>query len=535
MALTEKQKKFIEDIARYVQKYAKAYGIKVHSAIIAQAILESGWGESRLAAQYQNYFGLKCGTKWTGKSVNMTTQEEYEPGTLTTIKDNFRVYDNMEEGVKGYFEFIQLARYQNLRGITDPREYLQTIKNDGYATSSTYVENTMKLVTQYNLTKYDEKQEETTMGKTAQDVLNVMRGWLGYSEANGKFRQIIDLYNSVKPLPRGYAVKYSDEWCDTCVSAAGIAAGCSELIGRECGCEQHVKIFQSMGIWIEDGTITPIPGDIILYNWDDGTQPNDGYSDHIGFVESVSGGKITCIEGNKGEAVARRVLSVGNGNIRGYARPKYASGGGAAKPSKSVTEVAKEVLAGKWGNGDDRRNRLTAAGYNYNEVQAEVNRLASGGSSAPKKSVDEIAKEVIAGKWGNGDDRKNRLVAAGYDYNAGIRIFSNNNKADLIQIHRPRTFSEPYEQRSANQGQPKEEKENREKNAGKGSRRRQHRETTGGDRHQRRIRTLGDGYCDRQEGRIKAQPPGTYRKKDKGRIDVSPYGAYHRAGGVLHQ
>ena len=173
-----------------------------------------------------------------------------------------------------------------------------------------------------------------------------------------------------------------------------------------------------MGIWIEDGTITPIPGDIILYNWDDGTQPNDGYSDHIGFVESVSGGKITCIEGNKGEAVARRVLSVGKGNIRGYARPKYASGGGATKPSKSVTEVAKEVLAGKWGNGDDRRNRLTAAGYNYNEVQAEVNRLASGGSSAPKKSVDEIAKEVIAGKWGNGDDRKNRLVAAGYDYNA---------------------------------------------------------------------------------------------------------------------
>lgn len=46
--------------------------------------------------------------------------EEYTPGTLTQIKDNFRVYDNMEEGVKGYFEFIQLSRYQNLRGITDP-------------------------------------------------------------------------------------------------------------------------------------------------------------------------------------------------------------------------------------------------------------------------------------------------------------------------------------------------------------------------------------------------------------------------------
>ena len=135
---------------------------------------------------------------------------------------------------------------------------------------------------------FGEKQEEEQMGKTAQDVLNVMRSWLGYNEVNGKFRQIIDLYNSVKPLPRGYAVQYHDEWCDTTVSAAGIKAGCSDLIGRECGCEQHVKIFQSMGIWIENGTIVPKPGDIILYNWDQSYQPNNGYSDHIGFVESVS-------------------------------------------------------------------------------------------------------------------------------------------------------------------------------------------------------------------------------------------------------
>ena len=146
---------FIEQVAKFIQKYAAQYGIKVHSPIIAQAILESGWGNSKLAARYNNYFGLKCGTKWTGKSVNMTTQEEYTVGTLTTIKDNFRVYDSMEEGIKGYFEFIQLARYQNLKGITNPKKYLETIKADGYATSSTYVTNNMKLIEQYNLTKYD--------------------------------------------------------------------------------------------------------------------------------------------------------------------------------------------------------------------------------------------------------------------------------------------------------------------------------------------------------------------------------------------
>ena len=99
---------FIDQIAGYVKKYAAIFGICVHSPIIAQAILESGWGESKLAANYHNYFGLKCGTKWTGKSVNMNTQEEYEPGVLTMIADNFRVFDSMEDGVKGYFEFIQL-------------------------------------------------------------------------------------------------------------------------------------------------------------------------------------------------------------------------------------------------------------------------------------------------------------------------------------------------------------------------------------------------------------------------------------------
>lgn len=106
MALSASRQKFITDIAALVQKYAPNYGICVCSPIIAQAILESGWGESTLASKYHNYFGLKCGTAWTGESVNMSTQEEYTAGTLTTITDNFRVYSSMDEGVKGYFEFI---------------------------------------------------------------------------------------------------------------------------------------------------------------------------------------------------------------------------------------------------------------------------------------------------------------------------------------------------------------------------------------------------------------------------------------------
>ena len=77
------------------------------------------------------------------------------------------------------------------------------------------------------------------------------------------------------------------------------------------------------------------------------------------------------------------------------------------------------MIAGAWGNGSDRKNRLQAAGYNYSDVQAEVNRILSGASSKPAlKPVSTIAKEVLQGFWGNGSDRKNRLQSAGYDYNA---------------------------------------------------------------------------------------------------------------------
>lgn len=83
---------------------------------------------------------------------------------------------------------------------------------------------------------------------------------------------------------------------------------------------------------------------------------------------------------------------------------------------KSNEEVAKEVVAGKWGNGADRKNRLTSAGYNYDAIQAKVNEKLYG--SNPGKSNEVIAKEVIAGNWGNGADRKARLTAAGYNYDA---------------------------------------------------------------------------------------------------------------------
>ena len=206
---------FIEQIADCVEKYAYVYGIEVHSPIIAQAILESGWGKSSLASKYHNYFGLKCGGAWKGKSVNMATKEEYKVGTLTNIRDNFRVYDSMEDGVKGYFDFINTRRYANLKGVRSPEEYVRRIKADGYATSSTYVDTLLRVIRDNNLTRFDTdiekpkkeegdnmKKEELTgevlSGKEIIDILakRVIRG--DYGNGSDRKNKLGELYSIVQ-------------------------------------------------------------------------------------------------------------------------------------------------------------------------------------------------------------------------------------------------------------------------------------------------------------------------------------------------
>lgn len=154
-----------------------------------------------------------------------------------------------------------------------------------------------------------------------QKVVSILESWLGYNETNGKYRQIIDLYNSHDPLARGYRVKYSDEWCATTVSAAFIKAGLTAIAPTECGCGEMVKLHQKKGTWVEDNNHVPQPGDIVMYDW----AGKDGWPDHVGVVVSVSGGTIKIIEGNKDRAVAYRSIPVGWKYIRGYCCPDYAS------------------------------------------------------------------------------------------------------------------------------------------------------------------------------------------------------------------
>lgn len=154
MATQEQALAFINRIASIIQGYAYKNGYKVISTIIAQACLESAYGTSSLCNFY-NYFGMKCGSSWKGASINMKTFEEYAPGVSTEIRDNFRVYNSLEAGVKGYFEFIATKRYQNLKTARNYREYAQMLKDDGYATSSKYVSALCSIVEKYDLAKYD--------------------------------------------------------------------------------------------------------------------------------------------------------------------------------------------------------------------------------------------------------------------------------------------------------------------------------------------------------------------------------------------
>ena len=154
-------------------------------------------------------------------------------------------------------------------------------------------------------------------------VLRAAASLVGVRGGTAAHQQLVNDYNSVKPLPVGYAVKTTDDWCDIFVTTVFQREGLSGLIGRECGVERHIQIFKRLGIWNEDGTTTPKAGDIITFNWDQNTQQNNGFADHIGIVESVSNGIIHTIEGNSNNQVHRNTYRIGHGNIRGFATPRY--------------------------------------------------------------------------------------------------------------------------------------------------------------------------------------------------------------------
>lgn len=192
---------FIETIAPMIQSKCAALGYKYPSAIIAQACIESNYGKSLLSINYHNYFGLKAGSKWHGKSVNLVTKEVYSNRPVS-IKDNFRVYANMAAGVSGYFDFINAQRYHDLKAASSNQDYLLRIKKDGYCTAPNYVMSCMNVIKKYNLDKYDSistmkgcdiKMDVLKNGSKGSQVKSLQ------SILKGKFSYTIDIDGSFGP------------------------------------------------------------------------------------------------------------------------------------------------------------------------------------------------------------------------------------------------------------------------------------------------------------------------------------------------
>lgn len=205
------------------------------------------------------------------------------------------------------------------------------------------------------------------MSCTRNQIINKARKWIGFNEADGSHKKIIDIYNSQDKLPRGYKLKYTDAWCAGTVSALAIACNATDIIPVECSCLKLIELAKTMGIWVEDDSYIPKSGDFILYDWQDsGTVDNKGNPDHIGIVESVVGDTITAIEGNYQNAVGRRLMRVNGKYIRGYIAPKYdAEPVKATKPKEVCTVELKVLKRGTKGNTVKALQHLLMA-YGFN-------------------------------------------------------------------------------------------------------------------------------------------------------------------------
>ena len=216
-----------------------------------------------------------------------------------------------------------------------------------------------------------------TENELRQYVAKTAQNWLGAKESNGTHKPIIDVYNAHKPLARGYAVKYTDAWCATFVSAVAIKCGLTAIMPTECSCPYMINGYKALGRWVETDSITPSVGDVIFYDWDDsGNGDNAGTSDHVGIVTAVNGSTMTIIEGNISNSVGTRTLAVNSRYIRGYGCPDYAKKAGAvdsvAPAETSTNNATYTVQKGDtlWGLAE----KWLGDGLRYPEI-AEYNGL----------------------------------------------------------------------------------------------------------------------------------------------------------------
>lgn len=225
-----------------------------------------------------------------------------------------------------------------------------------------------------------------------QEVVSLAYSWVGLKKSDKSYMKIIDIYNSQKKFPRGLKMQPSWSWCACTWSALAIALGYTDIMPVEISCGELVELAKKMGIWKENDGYIPMPGDAILFDWDDNGKGDDiGWPDHIGTVVEVnqSAGYFTTVEGNYQGAVKCRTVNINGRYIRGFIAPKYSDNEYIPFERDSnlnVTQLAYEVIAGHWGSGDERVKRLNEAGFDAKKIQSQVNKILKANASEKVES-----------------------------------------------------------------------------------------------------------------------------------------------------
>ena len=234
-------------------------------------------------------------------------------------------------------------------------------------------------------------------------VVNTVNSWVGKKESDGSYKSIIDLYNSKGPFPRNVKMQYDWAWCACTWSAIAKKLGYEAIMPIEISCYYIIEQAKKMGVWIEADNIIPKPGYAVLYDWDDsGKGDNTGNPDHIGTVVEVyeSEGTFVVTEGNYRDSVKKRTLSINGRYIRGFVAPKYdkydAVQKAEQKKGKTIDVIAREVIAGVWDSREERKKALEKAGYSYSEVQAKVNQILNEGAIKQTEEVAKQTKKLVA-------------------------------------------------------------------------------------------------------------------------------------------
>lgn len=201
------------------------------------------------------------------------------------------------------------------------------------------------------------------------NYIECAKQYIGTVTGSNVHHAIIDYYNNnIRPLPRGYRVKYSDSWCATFVSV--IMKMCGGINPPfECSVQKMYNNAKQRGYLVS----VPVAGDFIVYNWN-----GDNWLDHVGIIESVSGNNYRVIEGNYNNAVRTRQIAKTSKNIAGFFRVPVAESVSIQTNTSNIDRIVNDVIRGKYGNGKQRKINIEKAGYNYAEIQKLVNAKLKG-------------------------------------------------------------------------------------------------------------------------------------------------------------